>query len=47
MQLRGPWVAQLVKRLPSAQVILSQGPGIEPCIRLSAQRESASFFLSF
>ena len=33
----GTWVVQLVKHLPSAQVMIL-GPGIEPCTRLSAQQ---------
>ena len=39
------WVAQLVKRLPSAQVKI---PGIEPDVRLPAQwvEESASLLPS-
>ena len=34
---RGSWVAQSVKHLPSAQVMIS-GPGIRPHIRLPAQQ---------
>ena len=32
-ELRGAWVAQVVKYLPAAQV---QGPRMEPCIGLPA-----------
>ena len=44
--LQGAWVAQSVKHLPSAQIMIP-GPGMEPCILGLPTQRGACFSLSY